>query len=441
MRRSAGAEATPPSGELELIARQIDQGVALVREGRIAWASPRLVELVSCADGMELIGQSLTDWLDDEGRGVCSGHDPEGRVCELRDESGRLTSRFRSRCVGRTRGEGGESEIWMFEAWPLESGDAGARDAVRELDRELDSLRRMATARARERDELVAHFSHEMRTPLTIISGYGKLLLSGRAGDLSEEQRRCLEESSLGCQKLNRFVDHLLESFWEDADGFALDRRAGNLADSITGVVSFMRPLLEERRLGIAIDIDDSLPEASLDYARIEQVLTNLLENAIRFTKSSSTIDLTAHVVTGPIRSVGHEHGTELTFGADAHRADEGESGAGHGSRERGESGESSGRASDTQRWIEVAIVDDGPGVALEDRERIFDAFVRVMQSGDPVESEGSPASGGVGLGLSICRRIIAAHDGRIAVSDVPGRGSRFEFTIPLAELNCGGES
>jgi two-component system sensor histidine kinase KdpD len=247
--------------------------------------------------------------------------------------------------------------------------------ALGDFGAEILKLRDQAQQRACERDELIALLSHELRTPLTIISGYSKLLLSGSLGALSDEQRGFLEESCASCERLNSFVMNLLDATNESSVTFSLKRRIGPLEETVRNVVNFFTPLLREKILSIHLDIEDELPLAYFDPGRVEQVLTNLLGNAVKYTDPGSVVEV----------RVSH-------------------------------------RSSAAQDFIETMVVDDGPGIAETDRERIFEPCVRAG------ETDRVP---GVGLGLAICRRIVEAHGGEIRVVNEPSRGSRFIFTIP----------
>jgi signal transduction histidine kinase len=132
----------------------------------------------------------------------------------------------------------------------------------------------------------------------------------------------------------------------------------------------------------IVVEVDPAVGLAVFDPTRVEQVMTNLLGNAIRFTKPGGTLRVVA-----------------------AHTG-----------------------ATDGER-VEVAVIDQGPGVPPADRERIFEPFV---QGADAVPGQG------LGLGLAICRRIVEAHGGEISVRDEPGGGSRFVFTLPVAAKAAG---
>jgi len=256
--------------------------------------------------------------------------------------------------------------------------------------REVASLRERLRRERAEREEMLTVVSHELRTPVTIISGYNRLLLSEEVGPLTEEQRRFLMESTKGCQRLNAFIAHLLEASRERAGGEVLEVSRGSLRALIEGVIDLLQPLLEEQDLRVDLDVPPDADRAEFDRLRVDQVLTNLVGNAIKHAPSGGSIEIATRRL--PTSS----------------------------------SGERPARP-----FIEVSVSDEGPGVPEEDRGRIFEAYV---QAGE------QSRAGGLGLGLAVCKRLVEAHGGSIAVTDRPGGGSRFAFTLPAADVPAYGE-
>jgi signal transduction histidine kinase len=239
-------------------------------------------------------------------------------------------------------------------------------------------LRERLVAAIDERDELLSVVSHELRTPVTVIRGYNNLLLGDGVGELNAQQREFLVQSNQSCERLNRFISDLLSACGEASGNGLLDLKRGSLQDLLIDVIAFLRPLLDQRDLIVELRLDSDATWALFDPARIEQVVTNLLSNAIRYSKPGTSVSVRGRSIVG----------------------------AGH-------------------HFVEVAVVDTGPGVVPSDRERIFEPYVRAADD---------HKSGGLGLGLAICKRIVDAHGGTIAVCDEPGWGSRFTFTLPGAE-------
>ncbi len=247
---------------------------------------------------------------------------------------------------------------------------------LRELEEEVARLREELRREVRSRADLLTVVSHELRTPVTVLAGYTRLLLSEEVGKLNPRQRRYLEECRRSCERLNAFIANLLHFSRLQGGGVHVEPVFASLREAVENACSFLRPLLEEHRSSLEIEIPEQAERARFDPPRIEQVLCNLIENAIKYTRPGSRIRV------------------------EARRCRQG------------------GREA-----VEVSVVDDGPGVPPEDRERIFEPYVRGGEH---------RAAGGLGLGLSICREIVRAHGGRIGVSDAPGGGARFSFTLPV---------
>jgi signal transduction histidine kinase len=248
---------------------------------------------------------------------------------------------------------------------------------VHRLNREVEALRdRLETERA-EREDLLAVVSHELRTPITVIGGYLKLLLNEQAGPLSAEQRRYLEEGQRSVSRLDAFVERVVEGSRGGREGDVLEVSCAPVAPVIEEVAVSLQPLLAERAASLALSLESGLM-ARFDRGAFERVLTNLVENAVRYAGDAGEIRVSTRLVEAPERS-----------------------------------------------FVEICVSDQGPGVAPEHRERIFEPYVQLAASG---------LRRGMGLGLAICRRLVEAHGGAIAIDDAPAGGSRFSFTLPVAD-------
>jgi signal transduction histidine kinase len=250
------------------------------------------------------------------------------------------------------------------------------REAHR-LHREVEVLRGRLASERTERVELLAVVAHELRTPITVLGGYLKLLLTGNAGPLVKEQRRYLEEGRRSLDRLDVFVERVVEGSGGGLEGEALEVACGPVAAVIEEVVASFQPVLEARNDTLALALAPGV-EARFDRDAVERVLINLIGNAVRHAGEGGRIEIAARLV-------------------EAHGRD----------------------------FVEIAVSDSGPGVPPGDRERIFEPYVQVANAG---------RRRGLGLGLSICRRIVEAHGGSIYVEDGPAGGSRFVFTLPRAD-------
>ena len=371
----------PQSAAARLLANAVGDGVAICRGGRIVWANGRMAEAAGRRRADELIGETLEDLLDSSDAGDASAADAAtaGRAveCRLRRSDGEPRRMIARRVM---LGAGVDESAWVFQdvthVRNLEAEILRMGRGLHAANRELESLRERVRREGEEREELITVVSHELQTPVTVINGYNRLLLSEEVGRLNEEQRRFLHESTKSCQRLSAFIDNLLEASREVRGDEVLELRRACLAPIIENAVELLRPLLAEHDLRLDLKLDPQASEAHFDPQRIEQVLTNLIGNAIKHANSAGLIEISTRQARGQDRPM-----------------------------------------------LEVAVADDGPGVAPEDRERIFQPYVRA--------SEESHA-GGLGLGLWICRRLVAAHGGSIWVSERKGGGSRFAFTLPL---------
>lgn len=371
--------ATSAEETVRRLALALPLGVAILRGGRLAWANERLLEMAGRESLGVLVGTELKELLVDSGHGLPGlpgAARPRAVECTLRRPDGQERI-----VIWRPSWPeiAADSDAWVVEdASHVRSLERELLEASRELQglyREVEELRDRLRFERAEREELLTVVSHELRTPVTVMNGYHRLLLAQDVGPLTEEQRRFLEESSKSCKKLDAFIEKLMQASRETRASEVLELCSAPLLPLIEEIVSAFEPLLEERGERIAVHVDPKLNRAHFDHAAVEQVLTNLLGNAIRYTRRGGTIGIATR---------------ELSVNG--------------------------------REFVELSVSDEGPGVAADDRQRIFEPYV---QAGD--ESR----AGGLGLGLAICKRLVEAHGGTIGVSERPGGGSCFAFTLP----------
>ena len=235
----------------------------------------------------------------------------------------------------------------------------------------------MASALVATFDELLSILSHELRAPLTTIKGSSRTLL--RHGDRldAETTRQLLADIDGEADRLHRLIDNLLDLSRAGAGPGALRTEPTAVDVLVRRVVGDASARAGQRRLRARVAAE--LPRPAVDAVRIEQVLRNLIDNAIKFSPPGSAIDVTAAV-----------------------------------------------RAAESGPEIVVSVADQGPGIAPEYQERIFERFFRVEPDGMSVS--------GAGLGLAICRRFVELHGGRIEVVSAVGQGATFRFTLPLGD-------
>lgn len=363
--------------------RQLDDcpvGLLRVHDGCVAEANAALRALAGRGDALH--GLKLDDLLEDTGRGLPRDAGPAAVDCALvRPDGSRRAVAFR-RATARP---GAGTCWWVEDATARRDLEAELLRAGRELaaaNRASESARAELAGERTEREELLSMVSHELRTPLCVVTGYARLLLREEVGPLGAEQRRFLEESLKACTRLDRFVANLLEAarVHKGAPVLELGRERIDLA--IESVAEMFRPLFMDRQLTVHLRIAPDASVARCDKVRVEQVLTNLLGNAIRYARHGGVLEITTCALP----------------------------------------------AADPQGrpMLEISVADDGPGVAPADRTRIFEPYV---------QADGE-RPGGLGLGLAICRRLVEAHGGAIGVRERQGGGACFHFSLPAAEAS-----
>ncbi len=254
---------------------------------------------------------------------------------------------------------------------------AMARHAAVALSLVTDS---MTTARAltelrsgeAERDRFVSTVAHELRTPLTGLSGYLDLILDGRVGD-PEIEREFLERGRTIVGSMAALVGDLLEMSRLDAGSIALDDTPFSVAEALSTVASGLMPIAMDRRVDLRVDAPPRMRAASGDRRRVEQILTNLAANALKFGRADGTgvVELSASF-TGPVAL--------------------------------------------------LVVRDDGAGIEADDQPRIFERFYRMV---------GHERVTGTGLGLPIARELAREMRGDLDVASVPGTGSAFVLALP----------
>ena len=222
------------------------------------------------------------------------------------------------------------------------------------------------------RRNLVADVAHELRTPLSNIQGYLEAIRDRVMKPNAATILSLNEEVAL----LSRLVNELQELSLAEAGELKLVYQAEDITKLIKQAVTPLQPKLAAKEISLSFDLPDNLPLVNIDWQRVNQVLHNLLENAVAYTHKGGTINVAA--------------------------AKQGD-------------------------WVEVSVSDTGEGIPAEDLPNIFERFYRVDKSRARV-------TGGSGLGLTIAKRLVEAHGGTITVQSKPGKGSRFSFTLPIAE-------
>jgi len=225
----------------------------------------------------------------------------------------------------------------------------------------------------RIKSEFLAAMSHDFRSPLTVVRGAVELLLGERPGTLTSAQRELAESAERNIRRLEDFTAQLLEMARLEEGQIALDKEEIDAIALVRDVVADHAVLAKQKRQWISLDVDPDPPRVVADRSKMQQALANLMVNAIRYAPHGTPILVAAH------------------------------------------------RKGDALR---IEVRDHGPGIATEDRQRIFDKFFRGQNA------DGTPGSG---LGLAIARSLVTLHGGTLEYEENPGGGSAFVTVLPLA--------
>lgn len=235
------------------------------------------------------------------------------------------------------------------------------------LVQDLTRIRRLETVRR----DFISNLSHELRTPLASLKALTETLHDGALDD-PPAARHFVDQIQVEVDALSQMVTELLELSRIESGRFSLDLQPVSPADLLHSASTRMQVQAERAGLTLRVDCPDDLPKVNIDAQRLEQVLVNLIHNAVKFTRSGGEVVLSAESTPGEVR---------------------------------------------------FAVQDTGIGIPADDIPRIFERFYRVDKS---------RTGSGTGLGLSIARHIVETHRGRIWAESVEGRGSTFYFSIPL---------
>lgn len=247
----------------------------------------------------------------------------------------------------------------------------------KETEDELESARQ---AQLRMKDEFLSRVSHELRSPLTAVYQYVTILLDGLAGEINADQRNYLGITLRNVNQLRAMIGDLLDVTRSRSGKLSVAPGEMKLAGAVRTAIETVRHEAQTKNQTLTIEVSEDLPSAFADPMRVQQIIVNLVGNAIKFTRPGGAIRVSARMC---VPATG-------------------------------------GRAT-----LEVAVADNGCGIDPEDHERIFHHLYQVDKNIDQKRM-------GLGLGLHICRDLVTRLGGRIWVKSLLGHGSTFFFTLPI---------
>src|SRR6266480_2329283 len=290
-----------------------------------------------------------------------------GVLCLFMSDNPRLFALERS---PGAEGERSSSQSAFFWTFVDQATSIIERARLRRESLQIEVLQRTDALRA----ALLSSVSHDLRTPLASIKASASSLLQEDVQWNDEERRSFALAIEREADRLNRLVANLLDMSRIEGGALKPEKEWYPIDELIHDVLGHLQPMLQNR--AVIAHLPDDLPPVELDYLEIDQVLTNLIENAVRYTPSESPIEIRAQI--------------------------------------------------DGDQMV-ISIADRGPGIPPADLERVFDKFYRVL---GPL-SKGTPGSG---LGLAVSKGLVEAHGGHIWAENREGGGAIFHFTLPIGK-------
>ncbi|HZN53068.1 MAG TPA: GAF domain-containing protein, partial [Methylomirabilota bacterium] len=241
------------------------------------------------------------------------------------------------------------------------------------LFREIEDKSRQLEVASQHKSEFLANMSHELRTPLNAIIGFSEVLAEKMFGELNEKQEEYSKDIHASGQHLLSLINDILDLSKIEAGRMELELSDFHLPTALDSALTLVRERAGRRSIALHLSIDEQLGQIQADERKARQVVLNLLSNAIKFTPEGGRIEVKAEPRDGS---------------------------------------------------VEVSVADTGVSIAPEDQEAVFEEFRQVGTADKKVE--------GTGLGLTLCRKFVELHGGRIWVKSQVGVGSTFTFTIPV---------
>ena len=239
----------------------------------------------------------------------------------------------------------------------------------------------------------LASAAHDLKTPLSILNGYVELLHSEKLGPLSDRQREVLRDMQASGKRLQQFIQDFLTFSTLETGGLRLQFAPGNINDCLSDVCRLWSNRFQEKGLALYFLANEKLPVFPIDAPKLERVVSNLLENAFKFTPAGGTVWLHAEPYMWDRRAAAMPSTDE---------------------RRR--------QNLNHPNAAKVSVADTGPGIPPEFHLEVFDDFFRLPSN---------EAEDGMGLGLAIARRLVHGMGGKIWVENDPGGGSKFSFLLP----------
>jgi len=278
-------------------------------------------------------------------------------------------------CLAVTRNQPGAFPVETIDLLRTFATQSALAIQNARLFRELADKSRQLEVASQHKSEFLANMSHELRTPLNAIIGFSEVLTDRMFGEVNEKQEEYLKDIYGSGQHLLSLINDILDLSKIEAGRMELELTDFDLPTALDNAIMLVRERAARHGISLHKSFDERLGQIQADERKVRQVVLNLLSNAIKFTPEGGRIEVLAAPKDGA---------------------------------------------------VEVSVSDTGVGIAPEDQETVFEEFRQVGTAAKKVE--------GTGLGLTLCRRFVELHGGRIWVKSELGVGSMFTFSLPLRD-------
>jgi len=346
-------ELTWAKSRLESILNNMDSGVIVFnRAGRVELTNPTFRSLFGLKES-EIMGRRALEIIRD------------ARFQQLLELSSREGEKAQMEMV---MGQAGSEKILEVFYAPIKRN--GGYEGTLVVFHEITQLRRLE----RIRSEFVANVSHELRTPMTSVKGYAETLLDGALED-PKISRKFVGIINDEAERLTRLINDLLDLSRLESQAVVMRLAPVNPGKAVDNCLARLAPIYHAREIKVTSEVPEHLPPVWADWDWLQQVLGNLVDNAVKYNQVGGEVVVRATPENGGVR---------------------------------------------------FEVQDTGPGIPRESLDRIFERFYRV-------EKARSRKMGGTGLGLAIVKHVVESHGGRLGVDSTPGLGSTFWFWLPAA--------
>jgi len=243
---------------------------------------------------------------------------------------------------------------------------------------------------------------HDLKAPLAIISGYVNLLIAGKLGEVNARQLRALRDICASSRRLEERISQLLLFGAQQANRLTVAFERDDLKACLGAIHECWLPAFQEKKIALECRLSPAPLSFEFDKQKVAQLISNLLENALRFTPAGGSVSIAAAPYFWERRSLGERVSVAMERRAAERRVSR----------------------SNEPNSAKIVVADNGPGISPENQQEIFEEFFSLPAPGIPA---------GTGLGLTIARELAVAHSGKIWVESMIGSGSRFCVLLPFS--------